>query len=102
MTDRPGKKLNTDNKIHSRTYRVKAALSGNLQRASYTITNMAGLVLPCRFQNSPPFASPFITNDWLCKPVILHGKKKGFRTIILILGTRKILHIVDNKPFQET
>jgi len=50
-------------KIHSRTRRVKAALAGNLRRASYTITNRAGLVLPHNFQNSPPLASPFMAND---------------------------------------
>jgi hypothetical protein len=26
---------------------------------------MAGLVLPCRFQNSPLFTSPFTANGWL-------------------------------------
>jgi hypothetical protein len=57
------KKLNTDNKIHSRACRIKLALSENLRRASYTITNRAGLILPCRFQNPPPLTSPFTAND---------------------------------------
>jgi len=48
----------TDNKIHSRTCRVKAAFSGKLRRASYTITNRASPVLPLNFQNLSTFTSP--------------------------------------------
>ncbi|WP_461247170.1 hypothetical protein [Treponema sp. R6D11] len=57
-----GEKLNVDNKIHSRAYRIKAAFAGNLRRASYTTANRAALVLPHNFQNLSPLASPFTAN----------------------------------------
>jgi hypothetical protein len=63
MTDRAGNKTNTDNKIYSRTCRVKPMLSRKLRRASYTMTNLAGLVSPLRFQNPSALIFPFTAND---------------------------------------
>ncbi|WP_461250757.1 hypothetical protein [Treponema sp. R8-4-B8] len=56
--DGQGKKLDTDNKIHSRAHRINLAFFANLRRASYTITSRVALVLSRNFQNPPPFGSP--------------------------------------------
>jgi hypothetical protein len=58
-------KPDIDNKFHSRSCRIKAALSGKLRRVSYAIASLAGRVLSLRFQNSRRLLLPFTVNDWL-------------------------------------